>query len=453
MDSIFDPDNKRPLQVLSKKAEKVLERNWTGSFTKPTSHLYPFQWSWDSAFIAIGYAHYKPERAVQELRSLFSAQWDNGMVPQIIFYDSREADKYFPGPEFWQTELAENAPKIPKTSGICQPPIHATALLHLLKYSPDQKKAEEFAKELFPKLKKWHAYLYRERNPWDEGLVYIRHPWGSGQDNSPLWDEVLKRINLGPDEIPEYERKDTELIHVDERPSDYDYDRYVYLLDFFRKRNYNEEKIREDDCPFLIQDVLFNTLLCRAHFDLADIAERIGKNPEPFRAQARQTAEAMNQKLWDQKHDMYINYNINSGEQVHAHVLAGFLPLFAGIPDKSRAQKMFDYLNTKCFCRMDENCLAAPSYDRSGTGYSKTQYWRGPIWINMNWMLAEGLDRYGYSGYAEKVRESILELASNSGFHEYFDPDSGKGYGTDNFSWTAALLIDIVERYRDSDLP
>lgn len=90
-------------------------------------------------------------------------------------------------------------------------------------------------------------------------LVYIHHPWGSGQDNSPLWDGALQRINPKRDEISHYKRKDTSLIHVDERPTDTDYDRYVYLVDFFRKRNYDEERVRNDGCPFLIHDVLYKS--------------------------------------------------------------------------------------------------------------------------------------------------------------------------------------------------
>ncbi len=67
-------------QSLLEEAKAVLEGNWTGTFTMPTPHLYPHQWSWDSAFIAIGYAHYNQEQAEQELRSLFEAQWNNGLI-------------------------------------------------------------------------------------------------------------------------------------------------------------------------------------------------------------------------------------------------------------------------------------------------------------------------------------------------------------------------------------
>jgi len=68
-----------------KQAQKILDANWTGRYTKPSPGLYPHQWNWDSGFMAIGYAHYNEERAMQEIRSLFEHQWENGMVPQIVF--------------------------------------------------------------------------------------------------------------------------------------------------------------------------------------------------------------------------------------------------------------------------------------------------------------------------------------------------------------------------------
>ncbi|MEO8511695.1 MAG: hypothetical protein ABI534_10720 [Chloroflexota bacterium] len=44
-------------------ARAVLDANWTGGFTVPSRDLYPHQWSWDSAFIAIGRSWDDQERA------------------------------------------------------------------------------------------------------------------------------------------------------------------------------------------------------------------------------------------------------------------------------------------------------------------------------------------------------------------------------------------------------
>jgi hypothetical protein len=83
-------------------AKTVLDFNWTGHYTQPGPRLYPHQWSWDSAFVAIGYAHYDQNRAAKELNHLFDSQWENGMLPQIVFNPRFSA--YFPGVDFWQAD-------------------------------------------------------------------------------------------------------------------------------------------------------------------------------------------------------------------------------------------------------------------------------------------------------------------------------------------------------------
>jgi len=446
------PDRAVDIAALVKEAKDVLHKNWTGSFTVPSVNLYPHQWSWDSAFITIGYSHYNQNRAQQELSRLISGQWSNGMIPQIIFNPQADEDDYFPGPDFWGTDCTPVASVKPRTSGVCQPPLHATALLFVLVNAEDQNKAVNFAKRIFPKLKAWHNFLYRERDPANEGLVYIRHPWASGMDNSPGWDQVLKKIDLDQGDLPDYQRKDLQKGgKIEERPSDYSYDHYVKLLTFFKKRRYNENKIRKDGCPFMVQSVLFNSILCKAGRDLALIAEWLGEDPIPFHHQSNMTAKGVNKKLWNEEHNIYLDYDLANDQLLDGHSLAGFLPMYADIPSPRRAQKMFDYLDTGSFCNLHDECLAIPSYDRRESNFNSKKYWRGPIWINLNWMLYNGLRRYGHWKYVRLIRNSILYLAERSGFYEYYDPITGEGIGEENFSWSAALFLDLINFKRQQE--
>jgi len=84
-------------------AKNILGKNWREKYTIPSPMLYPHQWSWDSAFISVGYSHYDQDRAQKELLSTFEGQWANGMLPHIIF---RGVKGYFPSAEYWQTELS-----------------------------------------------------------------------------------------------------------------------------------------------------------------------------------------------------------------------------------------------------------------------------------------------------------------------------------------------------------
>jgi hypothetical protein len=428
---------------LIQQARTVLDGNWMGYATKPAVRLYPHHWSWDAAFIAIGYAHYDQARAEQELRSLFHGQWANGLLPHIVFNPT--VRHYAPDPAFWEIERSPHAPRHVCTSGIVQPPLHATAAWQIYRHAQDTGRARAFLMELFPKLRAWHAYLYRERDVDGDGLIYIRHPWESGQDNSPIWDQILARMVLTPELVPPYQRADTSLVHSAERPSDAEYDRYAYLVKLFRDHDYDEARIRAS-CPFLVQDVLFNTLLVQANIDLASIAHLLGANPAPMLELAQRTATALNQKLWvsQDQHGIYVDYDLVAKEQIHAQVAAGFSPLFAGVPSMHQAGHILTTLNTSGFCRLGHDCWAVPSFDKGAPGYSPRRYWRGPIWININWILYRGLQRYGFTAYANRVRQAIIELPRRSGFYEYFDPDLGQGYGAENFSWTAALLLDTL---------
>ena len=267
-------------------------------------------------------------------------QWRDGLLPHIVFTDGA---RYFPGPEFWQTERSPAAPKLPKTSGIVQPPIHGSAALQVYRLASDRERGAAFLEELLPKLAAWHAYLYRERARSDGGLVEIWHPWESGMDNSPLWDAALERMAFDADQLPEYQRVDVELADATERPSDGEYDRYVYLVDLFRELSYDSSRIR-DVVPFAIQPVLFNSLLVQSNRDLAEIARIVGADPAPFESWAESTAAALDETLWDEEHAVYVDYDVREGAPVGARTAAGLAPLYAGVPTPARAAQMVEVM-------------------------------------------------------------------------------------------------------------
>jgi glycogen debranching enzyme len=89
-----------------------------------------------------------------------------------------------------------------------------------------------------------------------------------------------------------------------------------------------------------------------------------------------------------------------------------------------------------------------PSFDLLSESFDRRRYWRGPIWINTNWLLWSGLDQHGRDSETDDILLSTLRLVERSGFREYFDPLDGTGYGSDGFGWTAALTLDLIERYR-----
>ncbi len=430
---------------LKQQARMVLDFNWTGEYTKPSPRLYPHQWSWDSAFIAMGYATYDTGRARRELGSLFAGQWSNGLLPHIIF--NPELNNYFPGSRVWRTGGSPDAPQGRRTSGVVQPPAHAIAALRAYQRAAgrgEQTEGKELLEQVYPGLLAWHDYLHRERDPDGGGLVYIRHPWESGMDNSPLWDQILQRITLRPSDVPDYERVDVNFTAAEERPVNAEYDRYIYLVGHAADCGYDERGILRD-APFAVQDVLFNSLLCAADRDLSEIARPLGDDPAPHEERARRVATAMNERLWSEERGLYLGFDLAAGEPLRVYdALSSFLPLYAGVPDERRAERLVSNLENSGFCMNGQGGYPAPSYDRHGFGFSPARYWRGPVWVNTNWLLMHGLRRYGFEAQARRLRETILNLVEASGFYEYFHPSTGRGHGSDFFSWTAALLLDVL---------
>ena len=426
-------------------ARKILDRNWTGAYTKPSPHLYPHQWNWDSGFIAIGYAHYNQERAQREILSLFEHQWPNGMVPQIVF-NPRALGHYFPEPDFWQ--VPDGRP----TSGITMPPMAAIACLHIYEKAKKRTAAREFLKVMFPKLKASHRYLYQFRDPEQKGLVFIRHPWESGLDNSPAWDGPLRNIQVNRDKLPEYERKDLNHgVPAEQRPSNEDYDRYVYLVDLFRRLKYREEEIF-GECPFLVEDVLFNSVLCRANRDLLQIGRILNEDLSEITAWTDQTSRAITEDLWCPPCKKFESFDLNARDHIHTGTAASFMPLFAGAASREQAKILYDLIDSISFCSLHQgNCFTIPNYDMTRDDFDSKNYWRGPVWININWMLSQGLKGYGYSSKADAMKRDMIQLPIRFGFHEYFDSQIGKGYGSSNFSWTTALFLDLVYEYYEED--
>jgi len=433
--------------ALLQDARSVLDANWTGQFTKPAPSPYPHQWNWDTGFIALGNAYHNPERAMADLRHLFQGQWRNGMLPQIIFgYDPQA--RYFPGPSFWQTESVPASPETVRTSGISTPPVHAFVLWRMYEILEDKDRARAFLQEMYPKVMALHRYLYDYRDPEEEGLVYIRHPWEGGTDNSPIWDSVLARLDVSSLDIPTYERQDLQdpkaAAH---RPTQQDYDRYLYLVDLFRQRHYDERRIYED-CPFLVQDPLFNGVLSWSNEALIKIGSLLGEDiSEPLQWHEL-TIWSMNDKLWDEERGIYNAYDLRARSLIPVRTSSGLMPLCGEVPTQEQAEAMLQTLGSPMFGGHDPAIRLCPTYSLQAEDVDFKKYWRGPVWINLNWLLYQGLLRYDMVEAAGRVRRHSLELLSEYGCFEYFDPRRDApgevACGTGNFSCSAALALDFL---------
>lgn len=420
-------------------ARAVLAANDVGASTKPAPDLYPHQWNWDSCFMAIGIARYDPQRAAEEVRSLLHGQWRNGLVPQIVF--NPKGTGYFPGPDVWQSKLSPDAPTDVDTSGITQPPVLATAILAIWNAASKEPWAREFLAEVYPKVLLAHSFLYEERNPDGSGLVVVVHPWESGLDNSPPYLDAGKRVKMSYK--PKYERLD--LLHVAprNRPTNKDYDLFVYLLEQMRNVNWDQRRYLQN-APLQVQDVLFNSILCRADRDLAAIASILNENPLEATSWYEQTKRAINDTCWDERDGTYYSFDRVAGRLLKDDTIAGFHTLYGEAATDERAERLIHEHLLDPEAYWPDGGYPIPTTAMNSPWFNPENYWLGPVWVNTNWMVLHGLRTYGREELAESISHITLELVEKSGYREYYNPMTGEGYGTNSFGWTSALTIDLI---------
>lgn len=423
---MIDNDTRMRLRT---QAERILLVNDRGDYTVPTEGLYPFQWNWDSCLTAIGMSNVNEDRAWKELETLFAHQWPNGMVPHIIFHESDEG--YFPGPDVWQTERP-----VP-TSGITQPPVAGFALQILFQRCSDLLRYDARTKTLLRAIDRWHQWFYKERDPDRHSLVAILHPWETGRDNSVDWDDAFQRV---PTEgVGEYQRRDLNHADASMRPTDEQYDRYLWLVQHFRRIGWTNESLHNDS-PFRIVDPGFNAILIRSCEACADIAENlfepeIAQRNRDFASRGRDALKS----LWSEDHGQFVCFDRVTKLPVNSASIGGILPIFAlaGFDD---VKKLADRIDKLC----EKTTFHLASHDPEDTRFDSRRYWRGPVWAIVNYMLADGLRRGNFGPLADRLVDSSLNLIAEYGMAEYFDPLNGTACGGKDFTWTAAMVLEFL---------
>lgn len=369
-------------------------------YTLPSIESYPYQWLWDSCFHAIILSHFSADDAQKEILSLCSKQFDNGLIPHMIYWEKADVMNIN-----WGTE---------GTSSITQPPMIAYAVWHIFQKHGD----EEFLKKVYPNLFHFYKYLINERDPHERNLVGIISPDESGEDNSPRFDEPL--------DLPPIQSRDT------------NFKRRLKLIEENRKCNFDAPFCMKNF--FWVKDVPFNAIMVENLKCLAHIAERLGHDydAEYFSKQRQETIDAMRELMFEDG-IFWTTYG-EDYKKIKVKTWALFAPLFAKIPTQEEAELLVNtyLLNKEEFWTeypLPTVSLGEPSFDAGG-------YWRGPTWFAPNWFIYKGLIQYGFVDIASKLKSSSLKLLKRSGFREQFDPQTGKGLGAKEFTW-GGLIVDM----------
>jgi glycogen debranching enzyme len=414
-----DPD-------LRRRALAILEANHRDGYTVPAQGLYPYQWCWDSGPIALGWAAAgRWDSAWTELERLFSAQWPSGMVPHIVFWS--QDDTYFPGPDVWATG------RHPATTGLTQPPLPVSAAARLFDADPDRDRAGDRIRQLWPRLLAWLGWIGRARRG-PHGAAVVVHPWESGMDNSPSWDRPLATV---PEATHVHiERRDVATVSATQRPSTREYRQYLGIVEALRSAGWDSER-QPADSPFVVEDPAFTAITARAALDLAGIADPAGQDGSEPRRLATVTLAGLD-ALWDDELGWFRPFDVRSGSPVGPATSSGLVALYAGV-DEGPRRRMAARLDTW------SQTLAAgiATTDPEDPSFDPIRYWRGPVWVLVNWLVADGLRRPGHQGDAQRAEALRLTTRTlvEQGFSEYYDPRDRAGIGGQGFSWSAALTL------------
>ena len=415
---------------LDEAARHILRGNDRGGYTVPNGRVYPFQWNWDSAFVALGFDSFDRDRAWTEIETLFRAQWADGFLPHIVFWEEDEG--YFPGPGVWNTKSE------PVTSGITQPPVAATVVLKLWRSAQAAGEGDAVRARLsalFPKLMAWHRWFAQYRDPDQRGVVVAMHPWETGRDNSPEWDAPGEPIDVSG--VGDYVRRDTGHLDAKMRPTKLEYDRYLALVQYGRAQGWNHARIAAGN-PFRVADIGMSMILLRANRDLLAIAKLLGRMGEAGELRGLiDRAERGIGWLWDPVRSTWCSRDLITGKHSGFITSASFLSFYAGLVDAAKDAATIGHVER--IAGLVAHLM--PSLDPADPGFQMVRYWRGPVWAVVNYMIGTGLAEAGHTGWADKVRDDTRDLIARNGFYEAFSPVDGTGSGGDDFSWTAAIWL------------
>jgi hypothetical protein len=282
---------------------------------------------------------------------------------------------------------------------------------------------------------KSHRWFHAFRDPKANGLVMVTHNWETGRDNSSEWDDALARVDTS--NVGDYQRRDTGHVDAAMRPTQIEYDRYVAILQFGRNCGWNHREIA-DNGPFRMIDVGMSMELLRANRDLLAMAKAIGDAAVIAELEAR---IALSEKgmdwLWNEEAGAYCSRDATTDQSSGLVTNASFLAFYAGVGNSTQRARLITALE-----RITGSATyLVPSLEAGSRAYDHKRYWRGPIWLVVSYMVAQGLAEAGHNEWADRICSDSARLIKKSGFYESFSPEDGSGSGGPDFSWTAAMWL------------
>ena len=368
-------------------ARAVLEAHWVPEgYAVPNPETYPWQWLWDSCFHAVCWAELGDDRGLTELQTALSVQAVDGFVPHMNYVRH-------PGvaADLWGRDEA---------SSITQPPMYGHAIAELVRRGAD------VDEETLAMAERGLRFLLFDRHRHPSGLVSLCHPWESGADDSPRWDDFCP----GGFSLEAWRPIKNQLV-------------------MSIKRSPAGSPLANP--AFESASAGFSALVVFNTWELAAVA---GRSEVTDRADELAGYLAAR---WDESRRTWADAGPSERGSGRARTLDGLLPmLVAAEPDRIDIVAA-DLVDPSAF---GGSCGPAGVH-REEPGFDPRAYWRGPAWPQLSYLMWVGLRRHGRDAAAEAVASTTVRGAMRSGFAEYWDPDDGTGGGAAPQSWSALAAV------------
>jgi putative isomerase len=336
----------------------------------PSKFHYVGVWQWDAFFHALAYRYLDSRLAQDQLRILLDHQREDGMIPDAVHDEGTVTHLDFP-----------------VDADVTKPPLIAWAAWRLYEQSGDR----EFLDEIYEPVVRWNDWWFEKNDLDGNGLCEYTHPFSSGLDDSPLWDEGM------PVEAP-------------------DLNTYLYLQ----------------------QEAM------------AKIARVIGLPQEAdlWEQRAAAMAERMIRLMWDDQAGFF--WARKEGRPILVRTPFNLFPLLTGRMPPAIARRLIAHLVDE---RQFWPRFPVPTVALDDPKYDPNQMWRGPTWVNINYLLIKGLQRTGYEALAGELRRRTLELiCTQDDVYEYYHPEDGSKppKAACIFGWSSAVFIDLAIEARQA---
>lgn len=399
-------------------------------FYRPALVKYgPHQWLWDSGFHMMAWSHRNVSNAIADLRTMLSMQRPDGRIPEIIFW----------GPQSQEEQIGVEAQYSDKRFvDLTQMPLLAISLRAIWNSTRDLSLLREFV----PKIANYFEWFVNTRSPDGDDLVVIIHPWESGLDASPAYDQALDVKNPQP-----------KLLDI--------YPKFLELVLTYKWRyHWNQTQIVSlhknpwliVDGFFIVKDVGVNSVLAHGFGVLSELALEIGnvQLADQLRLRQLRIEKAIISKCWKPELRQFVSlYKDKKGnEQIApAETIQTLFPVMLdSIPPEILNEIVLNHMfNESKFWRK----FPLPSVSASDPAFNPVftidLMWRGPVWAANNYFVMEGLIKHGLFSEANRLLDRWISLYATSGIFEMYNPDTGAAYGVPQLGMSTSI-VDMIYR-------